>query len=127
MADRVLVMEHGQLAIDDGPGGGGSGCIGCVQGNVLWTSGGSKDCVRGKTRRQISPTVREGRLWLEECLGQPGHETPEKNKRPRLRPHTVKSAQSTSMPSVVSMHDVWFRYGKTSLDTLRRRISSTRG
>lgn len=23
------------------------------------------------------------------------------------------------MPSVVSMHDVWFRYGKTSLDTLR--------
>ena len=120
MADRVLVMEHGQLAIDDGP----------REAAALVASGVCREMFYGlpavvKIASAVKPegrfplTVREGRLWLEECLGQPGHETPEKNKRPRLRPHTVKSAQSTSMPSVVSMHDVWFRYGKTSLDTLR--------
>ena len=94
MADRVLVMEHGQLAIDDGP----------REAAALVASGVCREMFYGlpavvKIASAVKPegrfplTMREGRLWLEECLGQPGHETPEKNKRPRLRPHTVKSAQ----------------------------------
>lgn len=120
MADRVLVMEQGRIAIDDGP----------REAAALVASGVCRGMFYGlpavvKIASAVKPeggfplTVREGRLWLEKCLGQPCNGASGQGKASRLRHRSEKQTGNPGLPGVIRMHDVWFRYGKTSLDTLR--------
>lgn len=118
LADRVLVMENGRIAIDDP-----------VRTAVERLSAGA--CsemfyglpavvkIAGKVAPQ-SPcplTVREGRLWLEERLGPAEADYPAE-KKSFFRPLHHDRKKDAPVPAV-SLHEVWFRYDKKGADVLR--------
>ena len=120
MADRVLVMEHGQIAINGRP----------QEAAALIASGVCQDMFHGlpaaaKIASAITAegnfplTVRDGRLWLEERLGPPEFEASDSGKTHRIRPRHANPKDESAEPSVISMHDVWFRYARTASDILR--------
>jgi energy-coupling factor transport system ATP-binding protein len=117
LADRVLVMEEGCVAIHDTPRktaermvSGECGDLFCGLPAVVKIA----SAVGGGPRCPL--TVREGRLWLEERMGAPAlgqeGETP---KHPRPQPDDQRKGERAAL----SMRDVWFRYAKTASDTLR--------
>ncbi len=110
MADRVLVMDKGQLCINDTP-----------QGAALTIYNGEcKDMLRGLpsafkiatalgTDRKCPLTVREGRLFLSKCLGD----------APLQTEHIIsKKTEPKENPSI-SLKEVRFSYSKNGDDVLR--------
>lgn len=125
LADRVLVMEQGRLVLNGSPrevaarmAEGVCGDMFCGLPAVVKIAG-TVGC------GENSPlTVREGRLWLEQRLGEPElgqtsseelAQKPSGSLREKLFP---KSKPEEEQPAL-AMHDVWFRYGSALPDTLR--------
>ena len=118
LADRVLVMEKGALRLNGGPretaekmAVGVCGDLFCGLPAVVKIASrvdGGADCPL---------TVREGRLWLEDRLGEPKPTQPERGRHQVRRPE--KTSPSGGPGPVVEMKDVWFRYTKNGADVLR--------
>ena len=120
MADRILMMENGRLVINNDPrtavhrlsdgecGDMFHGLPAVVK--IACAAGAKGDCPL---------TVREGRLWLEEHLGEAEAEY-EEEKRPVLLPKNLfqRREKADGLPAI-SIKEVWFRYDKTPTDTLR--------
>ena len=117
MADRVLVMERGRLLINGEPRKAAARIASGVCGDmfhglpavmkIAMNTGADKDCPL---------TVREGRLWLEERLGEPSAAPGEK--RGIFGGRKVKEEKTEEIPTI-SVKDVWFRYNRGAQDTLR--------
>mgnify|MGYP004518206101 CR=1 FL=1 len=125
LADRVLVMDSGRLIIndtarhaaaalaDDGNGGRQAMFYGLpAVAKLACTVGFKGECPL---------TVREGRLWMEDVLGEPPER--EGTEKKRLLHHEPKpkraKAEPDAEPPVLEVHDLWFRYAKAAPDTLR--------
>ena len=120
MADRVLVMDQGRLVLNDGPRETAASMAAGVCGDLFC---GLPAVVKIASRvdggENCPLTVREGRLWLEERLGEPplGRQ---QEKKPVLRQlFREKREKKEEEPPVLSMKDVWLRYAKAAPDTLR--------
>ena len=120
IADRVLVMDKGCLVIDDTP----KDTISRIQSGeckemfyglpavakIACVNGGGESCPL---------TVKDGRLWLTELLGEP--ETEDKDEKHQM--FSVKSFfkrkdKQNDIPAI-SMKEVRFRYDKNGADVLR--------
>ena len=120
MADRVLVMEEGRLVINDTPRAAARRLAAGECGDMFHglpavvkigcAVGAGDDCPL---------TVREGRLWLEECLGAAQTEYAGE-KRPLFAGRFLfKSRETGESTPVLSLKEVWFRYDKGGADILR--------
>lgn len=116
LADRVLVMDKGELKLNGGPretaarmAAGECGDLFCGLPAVV------KIAHTVQPDSEVCPlTVREGRLWLEERLGEP-KPAPVEKKHLFQRRKTEKPPQD----AILRIQDVWFRYNKAKDDVLR--------
>ena len=120
LADRILVMDSGRLVIDDDPRTAarrmsGGECADMFYGlpsvvKIACSNGLQDDCPL---------TVREGRLWLEERLGEPVAEYSEEKHRSFLPKTGFKGREKHTETPAVSIKEVWFRYDRSGADILR--------
>lgn len=116
LAERVLVMDKGELKLNGGPretaarmAAGECGDLFCGLPAVV------KIAHTVQPDSEVCPlTVREGRLWLEERLGEP-KPAPVEKKHLFQRRKTEKPPQD----AILRIQDVWFRYNKAKDDVLR--------
>ncbi len=116
LADRVLVMDKGELKLNGDPretaarmAAGECGDLFCGLPAVV------KIAHTVQPDSEVCPlTVREGRLWLEERLGEP-KPAPVEKKHLFQRRKTEKPPQD----AILRIQDVWFRYNKAKDDVLR--------
>ena len=129
LADRVMVMERGRLLINAAP----------REAAAQMANGVCEDMFCGlpavvKIAGTVgcgdkSPlTVREGRLWLEGLLGEPELGVASAKEQPKAAPFKLgRAIHNRLLPKdkaeaeqiAITMHDVWFRYEGSGLDTLR--------
>lgn len=111
LADKVLVMDEGRLVIDDTPHGAVSRIYGGECADMLHALPSVvKILTRLGAGDRCPLTVRDGRIWLENALGEPCVQTQANNSSPQNK---------TSEPTALSLKEVWFRYDKNSEDILR--------
>ena len=120
MADRVLVMEEGRLVINDTPRAAARRLAAGESGDMFHGLPAvvKIGCAVG-AGDNCPLTVREGRLWLEECLGaaQPEYA---REKRPLFAGRSLfKSLETEKSTPILSLKEVWFRYDKGGTDVLR--------
>ncbi len=107
-ADRVIVMDEGQVVVNDAPRAAGrllwqqknpmfAAMPTPVQ--VFYRSGEQGDCPL---------TVREGRVWLNDLLPQGA-----------AVPSLPESAENPSGEIALQLKELWFRYERNSPDVLR--------
>lgn len=120
VADRVLVMDEGCLAINDTPQGAISRIQSGECGDMFYglPAVAKIACVNG-SQKNCPLTVKDGRLWLTERLGEPVTE----NREEKQDTFSVKSfferkKRQEDAPAI-SMKKVWFRYDKNEADILR--------
>lgn len=120
VSDRVLVMDNGELVINDTP-----------QAAIARISAGEcKDmfyglpavakiaCVSG-VNKNYPLTVKDGRMWLANQLGEPEPEnTAEAFETASVKSLFKRKTKSNDTPAI-SMRNVRFRYDKTGTDILR--------
>ena len=116
MADRVLVMDGGRLALNGDPRETAAKMAAGVCGDLFC---GLPAVVKiahtvEPNRADCPLTVREGRQWLEDRLGEP--KPPKPPKKPRFARGKVE--KETETPAL-RMQDVWFRYSAAADDVLR--------
>lgn len=110
LADKVLVMEDGKLVIDDTPHGAVSRIYGGECADMFHALPSVvKILTRLGAGDKCPLTVRDGRLWLEEALGEPTQA------QTSINPPQDK----TNAPLALSLKEVWFRYNKNDEDILR--------
>ena len=110
IADRVLVMDKGQLVIDDTAYGAVSRMYKGECSNMInGLPAASKIAGKLGADGQLPLTVRQGRKFLADRLGCP-EETDN---------HTSKSTNKDKTNKVISVKDLRFGYGKTSDEVLR--------
>ena len=120
MADRVFVMDSGRLVIDDEPRSAARRLSEGECGDMFHGLPAVVKIAGAVGVKDACPlTVREGRLWLEDLLGEaePQYEE-ERGLRRRIPSLFEKKKKETEVPAV-SLKEVWFRYNKTGADTLR--------
>ena len=113
IADRVLVMEQGRVALDAPPREAARSMAAGVASEML---PGLPAVVRvamaSGEKAELPLTVREGRLWLEERLGEP----PEAAEPPHApRQKKEKSAEAPA----IALREVFFRYARGGAELLR--------
>ena len=119
LADRVLVMDKGELRLNGGPRETAEKMAAGVCGDMFC---GLPAVVKIASR--VDPgadcplTVREGRLWMEKRLGEPAPTQPE-GRRHGFAPRREKRAAEKIDYPVLEVKDVWFRFSKTGADVLR--------
>ncbi len=120
MADRVLVMEKGRLVINGDPRTAArrmsaGECSDMFHGlpSVMKIA-----CALGE-QDNCPLTVREGRLWLQSCLGEPAEDGVSKDKPHVFSKLLPASRSKKGEPPAVRLRDVWFRYDRTGPDILR--------
>ena len=120
VSDRVLVMDNGELVINDTP-----------QAAIARISAGEcKDmfyglpavakiaCVSG-VNKNYPLTVKDGRMWLANQLGEPEPEnTAEAFETASVKSLFKRKTKSNDTPAI-SMRNIRFRYDKTGTDILR--------
>ena len=117
MADRVLVMERGSLLINDEPRRAAERIASGVCGDMFHGLPAVMKIAMGVGLGGGCPlTVREGRLWLEERLGEPPEAAEERSGIFGGRRTKEKKAEETP---AIAVKDVWFRYDRSAQDTLR--------
>ena len=107
-ADRVLVMDEGQIAALDTPKAVGS--LLWQQENPMFAAMPTPTQVfyRSGSKGDCPLTVREGRTWLENTLPQPPKFTT-----------LPSSAPVEKTNAALEVKDLWFRYGRDSQDVLQ--------
>ena len=119
LADRVLVMDKGELRLNGGPRETAEKMAAGVCGDMFC---GLPAVVKIASR--VDPgadcplTVREGRLWMEARLGPPAPTQPEGRRRGLDLRREKRTAEKIDHP-VLEIKDVWFRYSKAGADVLR--------
>lgn len=119
LSDRVLVMEAGKLIIHDTP----KRVISRIQ------SGEGKDMFYGLPAvvkiackngvgEDCPLTVKDGRIWLSDLLGEPETENEEKTESFSVKSFFERKNKS-EVPPAISMKEVVFRYDKKGTDVLR--------
>ena len=107
-ADRVVVMEQGQVVVNDAPRAAGSAlwqqkhpmfAAMPTPMQVFYRSGGQEDCPL---------TVREGRTWLNNLLPQGAS-----------IPSLPETPEEPSDEIALQLKELWFRYERDSSDVLR--------
>ena len=119
-ADRVLVMENGSLVINDSP----KKAIARIQ------SGECKDmfyslpavvkiaCSNG-VGENCPVTVKDGRIWLENMLGEPEDDNTQEKKTSFFAKALFERKNKSEEIPAISMKDVCFSYDKGETDVLR--------
>ncbi len=113
VADRVLVMDRGRIELDAPPR---EAARAMAAGVAAEMTPGLPAVIRiamrcGETEKPPL-TVREGRLWLENRLGEP----PEAGEPPRAeKPKKDKNAETPA----IAMREVFFRYERGGRELLR--------
>ena len=133
MADRVMVMDSGKILTMDTPWKVGDYLAGdspqsrhpmfyglpavmkiYYQCRTAGVPGFTKD---GK---EIAPlTIRDGRLWLEEILGERSFELPKDDRRQSGKPETNKNKNDNIKAGIITAKNLWFRYDRNTQDVLR--------
>lgn len=120
LADRVLVMDKGQIIIDDTAAGAAAKLAGdgpdSRKGMFFGLPAVAKLACTVGFEGDCPLTVREGRIWMEEVLGAPPEESYQEP--PRFGRIHKEKPQQVEDP-VLAVHDLWFRYDKAAPDTLR--------
>lgn len=131
MADRVMVMDSGKILTMDTPWKVGDYLAGnspqerhpmfyglpavmkiYYQCKTAGVPGFIKD---GK---EIAPlTIRDGRLWLEEILGQRSFKPPED--RAQQRVENEINENNNKKEGIITAKNLWFRYDRNTQDVLR--------
>ncbi len=131
MADRVMVMDSGKILTMDTPWKVGDYLAGnspkerhpmfyglpavmkiYYQCKTAGVPGFTKD---GK---EIAPlTIRDGRLWLEEILGQRSFKPPED--RAQQRVENEINENNNKKDGIITAKNLWFRYDRNTQDVLR--------
>lgn len=131
MADRVMVMDCGKILTMDTPWKVGDYLAGnspkerhpmfyglpavmkiYYQCKTAGIPGFTKD---GK---EISPlTIRDGRLWLEEILGQRSFTLPEDGAQ--QREENASNENNNKKEGIITAKNLWFRYDRNTQDVLR--------
>ncbi len=131
MADRVMVMDSGKILTMDTPWKVGDYLAGnspkerhpmfyglpavmkiYYQCKTAGVPGFTKD---GK---EIAPlTIRDGRLWLEEILGQRSFKPPED--RAQQRVENEINENNNKKEGIITAKNLWFRYDRNTQDVLR--------
>lgn len=110
VADRVLVMERGRLLINDEPRKAAAKMAAGVCSDMFHGLPAVMKIAMAAGENETCPlTVREGRLWMEERMGEPKSVPYEKKNKP----------EKDEQQPVIAVKDVWFRYSRTAQDTLR--------
>jgi len=127
MSDRVIVMEEGRIIADGAPREVGQQLardnnpmfFAMPSPMRIW-AGVQKSIDPAATALQTCPvTVREGRTWLAQ-METYRHLTPEAiPKDPQGRYHLVGGSAKADETPVVSMEEVWFRYGRDLPDVVK--------
>lgn len=119
MADRVLVMDSGQLIIDDNPRSAAQRLYEGECGDMFHGLPAVVKiaCTVG-IRENCPLTVREGRLWLERLLGEGTVACSDERQTPFKQGLWRQHKKSMEIPAV-SLKEVWFRYDKAGADILR--------
>lgn len=133
MADRVMVMDGGKILTMDTPWKVGDYLAGnspkerhpmfyglpavmkiYYQCKAAGVPGFTKD---GK---EISPlTIRDGRLWLEEILGERSFELPKDDRRQSGKSETNENKNDNIKEEIITAKNLWFRYDRNTQDVLR--------
>ncbi len=113
VADRVMVLDRGRLVLDAPPR---EAARRMAAGVAAEMTPGLPAVIRiamrcGETEHPPL-TVREGRLWLEERLGEP----PETGEPPRAG---KQKTEKTAEPPAIAMREVFFRYERSGPELLR--------
>ena len=120
MADRVLVMDKGNLIINDAP----KRAISRIQ------SGECKDMFYGLPAvvkiacsngayENCPLTVKDGRIWLSGKLGEPETENKEEKKQQFSVKSFFERKKGCEDAPAISMKEVWFSYDKNKEGVLR--------
>ncbi|MGM9613544.1 MAG: ATP-binding cassette domain-containing protein, partial [Butyricicoccus sp.] len=118
MADRVLVMEDGRIALNGPPRETAARMAGGVCADLFCGLPSAVKIAGAADSGERCPlTVREGRLWLENRLGEPAASPPAAAPR-RFSPRLHRKDPKPTSPALF-MKNVWFRYAQTAPDVLR--------
>ncbi|NTU90122.1 MAG: ABC transporter ATP-binding protein, partial [Actinobacteria bacterium] len=121
MADRVIVLDHGAVCVDEAPSEVGYR-LKELGSSMLYAMPTPTQAYLScyddmeQARKQPCPiTVREGKQWIEKTFDQAA-----------LAKHELLHADAQSLeeahakrPSIIEAKDVWFRYEKDSADVLK--------
>lgn len=131
MADKVVVMDGGEIIAHDDPWKIGDFLAGESKDErhpmfygmpsvmkIFSACGGSgmeKGLYRSGDGKKLAPlTIRDGRLWLEAVLGEPDQQ--EQRKEAFRTYHLEKEAKEEA---IISIKDLWYQYERTSGEVLR--------
>lgn len=117
LADRVMVMENGKLLINDEPRKAAEEIVsGVCSGMFHGLPAVMKIAMNAGEREACPLTVREGRLWMANRLGEPKEAAVEKKRIFGERGEKIKKQEKEP---AIAVKDVWYRYNRTAQDTLR--------
>ena len=120
MADRVFVMDGGRLVIDDVPRAAARRLSEGECGDMFHGLPAVVKIAGEVGAKEACPlTVREGRLWLEDILGEAETRYEEETRLRRFALSLFAKKEKSAEIPAVSIKEVWFRYNKTGADTLR--------
>ncbi len=120
MADRVLVMDEGKIIYCDRPQNVGTALAQAEHPMFFGLPAVMKIYTQTANGGDCPMTIRDGRLWLENILGEPGEKPcgkkEEKTKTPEYRKQKKKQADEEY---IIEAEDVWFSYDRNSGEVLR--------
>ena len=120
MADRVLVMENGRLVINDNPRAAVMRMADGECGDMFYGLPAVVKIACSSGQRENCPlTVREGRIWLEEKLGEAQPDYPDEKRRLFSKRTPIFEKKTNEDAPAVALKEVFFRYTKNGADVLR--------
>lgn len=133
MADRVMVMDSGKILTMDTPWKVGDylagdspqsrhpmfyGLPAVMKIYYRCRTAGIPGFI--KDGKEIAPlTIRDGRLWLEEVLGERSFKLPEKDKRQSGKTENDANKNDNKKEGIITAKNLWFRYDRNTPDVLR--------
>ena len=120
MADRVLVMDEGKIIYCDRPRNVGAALAEAEHPMFYGLPAVMKIYAQAGKDGNCPMTVRDGRLWLENILGEP-EEKPydKKEEKARTLEYRKQKKKQADEEYIIEAEDVWFSYDRNSGEILR--------
>ncbi|MCR8657642.1 ABC transporter ATP-binding protein [Paenibacillus endoradicis] len=124
LADRIIVMDQGQIIVDDTPRQGGQRLA--VMNHPMFSSMPTPMQIQTviDAGTELSMTVKEGRQWLDryvssQSFSERKNEQKLKSSDEHKRKTFFNKASTDQQNPVIQFQEVWFKYDKHSPDVIK--------
>lgn len=120
MADRVIVMDEGRIICCDRPQNAGAALAEVGHPMFYGLPAVMKIYTQTAKGADCPMTIRDGRLWLESILGEPGERLYDKKyEKEKSIEYRKQKKKQAGEEYIIEAEDVWFSYDRDSEDVLR--------